>query len=206
MPGSGSDLERARALAGDRWTRHAPGLATHLDSPRTMADMTDVAGGPTPSASSARGRVPAATGSTTSSMQTSQAVRPMWMAPSTLLTARSSECRDRRLEPCPPAHGQSVHFVLAQLYTRGMDVAVSDLRAHLSEWLARAREGEEVLVTERGVPIARLLGVTTTATLERLTAEGVIARPERAQRTPASGRRRPRPGHPVSVVVSQQRR
>jgi prevent-host-death family protein len=34
---------------------------------------------------------------------------------------------------------------------------VSDLRAHLSEWLERAREGEEVVVTERGVPVARLL-------------------------------------------------
>ncbi|MDA8071813.1 MAG: type II toxin-antitoxin system prevent-host-death family antitoxin [Actinomycetota bacterium] len=87
-----------------------------------------------------------------------------------------------------------------------MDVAVSDLRAHLSEWLARAREGEEVVVTERGVPVARLLGVTTTATLERLAAEGVIARPERAQRTPVTGRRRPRPRHPVSALVSHQRR
>ena len=58
-----------------------------------------------------------------------------------------------------------------------MDVAVSDLRAHLSEWLDRARAGEEVVVTERGVPVVRLLGIGATETLERLTAEGVIARP-----------------------------
>lgn len=87
-----------------------------------------------------------------------------------------------------------------------MDVAVSDLRAHLSEWLDRAREGEEVVVTDRGVPVARLLGITASATLERLVAEGVIARPERSQRTTATGRSRPRPCHPVSTLVSEQRR
>ena len=92
------------------------------------------------------------------------------------------------------------------LYARGMDVAVSTLRAHLSEWLDRARDGEEILVTERGVPIARLLGINTTATLERLTAEGVIGRPERAERPLASGRPRPQPRRPVSPRVSEQRR
>ena len=87
-----------------------------------------------------------------------------------------------------------------------MDVAVSDLRAHLSEWLKRAREGEELVVTDRGVPVARLLGITATAALERLAAEGVIGRPERAQRTIASGRSRPRPRKGVSARVSEQRR
>jgi len=83
---------------------------------------------------------------------------------------------------------------------------VSDLRAHLSEWLDRAREGEEVVVTDRGVPVARLLGITASATLERLAAEGVISRPESAQRTTAAGRSRPRPRHPISSLVSDQRR
>jgi prevent-host-death family protein len=87
-----------------------------------------------------------------------------------------------------------------------MDVAVSDLRAHLSEWLERARKGEELVVTDRGVPVARLLGITATATLERLAAEGVIGRPERVQRTTATGRPRPRPRHSVSALVGEQRR
>ena len=99
-----------------------------------------------------------------------------------------------------------VRFDSSQLYAGEVDVAVSDLRAHLSEWLERAREGEEVVITERGIPVARLLGVTTTATLERLAAEGVIGRPERAQRTSATGRRRPRPRHSVSALIAQQRR
>lgn len=87
-----------------------------------------------------------------------------------------------------------------------MDVPVSDLRAHLSEWLERARDGEEVVVTDRGVPVARLLGINATATIERLAAEGVIGRPERAKRTTATGRSRPRPRHPLSALVGDQRR
>jgi len=91
------------------------------------------------------------------------------------------------------------------VYTHGMDVAVTDLRAHLSEWLERAREGSEVVITDRGVPVARLLGLSTTATLERLAADGIIGRPA-ARRPPAAGRARPRPRRALSSIVSDQRR
>jgi prevent-host-death family protein len=86
-----------------------------------------------------------------------------------------------------------------------MDVAVSEFRAHLSDYLDQAREGAEVVITDRGVPIARLLGLTTTTTLERLTADGVIAR-STAPRPMASGRPRPRPRRPITDIVSDQRR
>jgi len=87
-----------------------------------------------------------------------------------------------------------------------MDVAVTEFRAHLSGWLARVREGDEIVVTDRGVPVARLLGVDATANLERLTQEGVIARPDQPARPTARGRRRPRPKNPVADRVSEQRR
>jgi prevent-host-death family protein len=87
-----------------------------------------------------------------------------------------------------------------------VDVAVSDFRAHLSEWLQRAREGQEVVVTDRGLPVARLLGIDATALLERLTAEGVISRPDRATRPVASGRPRPRARRSVAALVSEKRR
>ncbi len=88
-----------------------------------------------------------------------------------------------------------------------MDVSVSDLRAHLSEWLDRARAGREVVITDRGVPVARLLGLAATATtLQRLTAEGVIGQPESPSRPAASGRSKPRPRRPLSQIVSDQRR
>jgi prevent-host-death family protein len=87
-----------------------------------------------------------------------------------------------------------------------MDVAVSELRAHLSDWLERARNGDEVVVTDRGLPVARILGIESSATVARLTAEGVIAPPRAASRPVARGRRRPRPARPVSDRVGEQRR
>jgi prevent-host-death family protein len=86
-----------------------------------------------------------------------------------------------------------------------MDVAVTDLRAHLSDWLERARQGTEVIITDRGLPVARLLGIETAAAIERLTGEGVIARPQSAIRPVASGRIRPRSRRPVADIVSEQR-
>ena len=87
-----------------------------------------------------------------------------------------------------------------------MDVAVTRFRAHLREWLGRAREGEEIVVTDHGVPVARLVGLDTTATLERLTAAGVIARPAQPARPTAVGRSRPRSRRPIAEIVSEQRR
>ncbi len=87
-----------------------------------------------------------------------------------------------------------------------MDVAVSELRANLSEWLERVREGVEVVITERGVPVARIVGVQSSALLERLTAEGVIGRPASPGRPAAHGQTRPRPRRPVAPFVGEERR
>ncbi|MDT4924805.1 MAG: hypothetical protein QOG01_2518 [Pseudonocardiales bacterium] len=87
-----------------------------------------------------------------------------------------------------------------------MDVAVTELRAHLSDWLERARRGDEVVITDRGVPVARLVGLDSTGLLERLTADGVISRAATARRPGASGRTRPRPRQPLSDLISDQRR
>jgi prevent-host-death family protein len=87
-----------------------------------------------------------------------------------------------------------------------VDVTVTDLRAHLSAWLERARGGHEVVVTDRGVPVARLTGIAATATLERLTADGVIDRPRTAQRPRASGRRRVPSRRPLASIINDQRR
>jgi prevent-host-death family protein len=87
-----------------------------------------------------------------------------------------------------------------------VDVAVTELRAHLSTWLFRARSGDEVVITDRGIPVARLLGVGSTSTLERLIAEGVISSPKTLERPKASGRSRSRARRPLADVVSEQRR
>ena len=64
-----------------------------------------------------------------------------------------------------------------------MDVAVTELRAHLSSWLDRARDGDEIVVTEHGVPVARLMGIAAAPRLEQLLRDGVIGRASVASAT-----------------------
>ncbi len=92
------------------------------------------------------------------------------------------------------------------LYNYFVDVAISDLRAHLSDWIGRARDGNDIVVTERGVPVARLVGIESASTLDRLQAEGVIGRPATPQRPVAQGRKRPRARRLLAEVISEQRR
>jgi len=79
------------------------------------------------------------------------------------------------------------------------------LRAELKAWLNRVGEGAEVVVTDRGIPVARLVPVDSAPLIERLTHEGVISRPRRQQRPAAIGRRRVKASGPVAGLVSEQR-
>jgi len=53
-------------------------------------------------------------------------------------------------------------------------VGIRDLKNDLSRWVARARRGSEVLVTDRGAPVARLVPVRGVDPLEALIEAGVI--------------------------------
>ncbi len=59
-------------------------------------------------------------------------------------------------------------------------VAVTELKARLSHYLREVRRGGEVEVLERGIPIARLIGIETTTEgseeerRERLVRSGVL--------------------------------
>ena len=44
-----------------------------------------------------------------------------------------------------------------------MKVSVRDLKARLSQYLERASAGEDVIITSRGRPVARLLAISETA-------------------------------------------
>lgn len=84
-----------------------------------------------------------------------------------------------------------------------MEVGVRELRNNLSRYLDRVRDGEEVVVTDRGRAIARVLPVGAERVLDRLIAEGIV--------TPARHPKR-RAGKPiksrgtVSDLVADQRR
>lgn len=92
---------------------------------------------------------------------------------------------------------------LVDLYAEGMDVGVTELRANLSDWLQRVREGEELTITDRGMPVARLVPVDSSDLIERLTQQGVLPPPLIAGRRPAPSRVRARGS--VSGLVREQR-
>jgi prevent-host-death family protein len=91
------------------------------------------------------------------------------------------------------------------MYNPYVDVAISTLRAELASWIERVRAGEEVVITDRGTPVARLTAVDSTPLLEQLTASGVISRPRSADRPVATRANRVRASGPVAELVSEQR-
>lgn len=61
-------------------------------------------------------------------------------------------------------------------------IGIAELKALLSETLARVKAGEEVLVTEHGRPIARLMplsALTPAAATKELVRAGLVRAPEK---------------------------
>jgi prevent-host-death family protein len=92
------------------------------------------------------------------------------------------------------------------MYTCGVDVAIAELRAHLGRWIDAARDGNDIVITDRGTPVARIVALDSTPAIDRLTAQGVISRPTHRTRPVAGDRQRPTPKRPVADIVSEQRR
>lgn len=90
------------------------------------------------------------------------------------------------------------------MYTCQMEVGIRELRAHLGDYIDLVRGGDEVVVTERGAAVARLVPIDGGRAIDRLIAEGVV--------TPASGAlgarlpRRVKAKGTVSDLVADQRR
>jgi len=87
---------------------------------------------------------------------------------------------------------------------------IKEAKNNLSRYLARVKAGEEVVITERGKPVARIVREgerkrTVRATLAPLIGRGLITAPirelNRDQTSPV-----PAPGSPVSDMVIEDRR
>ena len=91
------------------------------------------------------------------------------------------------------------------MYATGMDVSITALRAELATWVERVRSGEDVVITDRGTPVARLTQVGSASLIESLTEQGLLSKPK-GPRPIARGAARVRPSGQVSVYVSDQRR
>ena len=95
------------------------------------------------------------------------------------------------------------NLVASTFRRRDVEVGVRELRDHLSRYLTEVADGGEVVITDHGRAVARLIGFGRERALDRLIAEGVV--------TPGSARRwrparRVTPHAPVSDLVGEQRR
>ena len=90
------------------------------------------------------------------------------------------------------------------LYGDCMDVSISTLRAELARWVDRVRSGEEVVVTDRGTPVARLVPIDAAPLLQQLVDQGVLRKPSGPRPRARGAERVPSHGG-VADLVSQQR-
>jgi prevent-host-death family protein len=84
-----------------------------------------------------------------------------------------------------------------------MEVGIRELRNHLSRYLDRVRDGDEVVVTDRGRAIARVVPAGGERVLDRLIAEGIVTparQPKRQAARPINTK------GTVSDLVGEQRR
>ncbi|MBW6487272.1 MAG: type II toxin-antitoxin system prevent-host-death family antitoxin [Syntrophobacterales bacterium] len=91
-----------------------------------------------------------------------------------------------------------------------ISAGVKDVKNNLSRFLVQVKAGEEILITERGVPIARILkedygDKSIRSALGRLVQRGLIALPGRSIRKDRI-RAVEVPGKPVSEIVIEDRR
>jgi prevent-host-death family protein len=85
-------------------------------------------------------------------------------------------------------------------------VGVRQFRDELRKWLDLVKKGEDVVITERGLPVARLIGANAKEPLQRLIDAGIV--------TPAQEPKRPARELPrvtgvkgsISDLVKEQRR
>ena len=85
------------------------------------------------------------------------------------------------------------------------EVGVRELKNQLSRYLHRVSDGQELIVTDRGRPVAKLVPIDeSTDALADLIERGIVHRPKVSQRSrPARG---VAARTPVSDLVTEQRR
>jgi prevent-host-death family protein len=87
-----------------------------------------------------------------------------------------------------------------------MEVSVTAFRGDLRKWLSLARAGEDVVITERGAPVARLSGIDIEARLAELVRERKATLPSSPRSSAPVRGGRQKPGGSVSELLVEQRR
>ncbi len=119
------------------------------------------------------------------------------------LVATPTPPRDRSVHVLIPK-GSRAHMQAVVVYTYPMEVGVRELRGRLSDYLERVRDGQEVVVTERGVAVARIVPIVGGRALDKAVADGLVLPPPQPART--RPKRRTPSRDSVSDLVAEQRR
>lgn len=85
------------------------------------------------------------------------------------------------------------------------EVGVAQLRRELKDWLDRVQSGDEVVITDRGRPVARLSGIDTAPLLAQLAEDGRLSGTPEARRPAARGRPRVNAQGEVAALVVAER-
>lgn len=67
--------------------------------------------------------------------------------------------------------------MVAAAYGSAVEISLSDLAARLDDAVAAARAGDDVILTDGGLPVAKIGPVESASLLSRLADEGVVAVP-----------------------------
>jgi prevent-host-death family protein len=59
-------------------------------------------------------------------------------------------------------------------YNPAMDVGIRELRTNLSRYVEQVKTGEEIVVTDHGKPVAKLVPLNGERKIDRLIREGVV--------------------------------
>lgn len=88
-------------------------------------------------------------------------------------------------------------------------VGVRELRENLADWLGRVKDGEEIVVTERGKPVAQLTPLDASRSrLDELIRQGRVRPPLRPKRLRFDISNLPRmtPGPTIAEILLEMRR
>jgi prevent-host-death family protein len=88
-------------------------------------------------------------------------------------------------------------------YNRDMDVGIRELRAGLSRYVEQVKQGEEIVVTDHGKPVARLVPMNGERKIDRLIREGVVI-PARSRTGWRPERLIPVEGSVSEIVIEQR--
>lgn len=92
-----------------------------------------------------------------------------------------------------------------EIATSRVEVGVRDLKNQLSRYLVRVRAGEEIIITDRGLPVALISALDhSDDRLAALVASGAVRPPKNTTRRRPTSRIKARDS--VSDLVADQRR